>query len=363
LLTGATGFLGAHVLDALMREESGKIYCLVRDGAEKLMEMLHYYFGDKYDAEIGKRILPVVGDITNPDLSSYIPDDVQTVIHTAASVKHYGSYQYFHDINVQGTQNVIDYAKQIRAKLIHISTISVSGNSFADAFTVYRSEEEKHFDEQSLFVEQELDNVYVRSKFEAEMAVLDAALDGLDAKIIRIGNLTNRASDFKFQPNYAQNAFLTRIKAALEFGKLPEYLMPLYAEFSPIDETAEGVIRIAQYAEDQNVFHLNSNRPIYFTRLLEVLKSLEIPMEVISGKEFNRLLQEYAKYSETEYIYEAFQNDMDENGNLVYDSNIRIINDFTVQFLKRIGFEWTQIDFEYIKGYVEYFRDIGYLAI
>ncbi len=363
LLTGATGFLGAHVLDALMREESGKIYCLVRGGAKKLVEMLHYYFGDQYDTEIGKRILPVVGDITNPDLSLNIPDDVQTVIHTAASVKHYGSYQYFHDINVQGTQNVIDYAKQIRAKLIHISTISVSGNSFADAFTVYRSEEEKHFDEQSLFIEQELDNVYVRSKFEAEMAVLDAALDGLDAKIIRVGNLTNRASDFMFQPNYAQNAFLTRIKAALEFGKLPEYLIPLYAEFSPIDETAEGVIRIAQYAKEQSVFHLNSNRPIYFTRLLEVLKSLEIPMEVISGKEFNRLLQEYAKYSETEYIYEAFQNDMDENGNLVYDSNIRIINDFTVQFLKHIGFEWTQIDFEYIKGYVKYFRDLGYLEV
>jgi hypothetical protein len=101
---------------------------------------------------------------------------------------------------------------------------------------------------------------------------MDAILDGLDAKIIRVGNLTNRVSDFKFQPNYVQNAFLTRIKAALEFGKFPEYLMPLYAEFSPIDETAEGVICIAQYSEDQNVFHLNSNRPIYFTRLLEVLK-------------------------------------------------------------------------------------------
>lgn len=86
-------------------------------------------------------------------------------------------------------------------------------------------------------------------------------------------------------------------------------------------------------------------------------------MEVVSGEEFGRLLQEYAKQSETEYIYEAFQNDMDENGNLVYDSNIRIINDFTVQFLKNVGFEWSQIDFEYIKGYVEYFQNLGYLEV
>ena len=32
LLTGATGFLGAHVLEQLMREENGKIYCLVLAG-------------------------------------------------------------------------------------------------------------------------------------------------------------------------------------------------------------------------------------------------------------------------------------------------------------------------------------------
>lgn len=363
LLTGATGFLGAHILDSFINKESGKIYCLVRDDKNKLVSTLRYYFGDKYDDEIGKRIIPVVGDITNELLSNNIPNDVQTVIHTAASVKHYGSYQYFHEVNVRGTQNVINYAKKAKAKLIHISTISVSGNSFADAFTVYRSEEEKHFDEHSLYIGQELDNVYVRSKFEAEMAVLDAVIEGLNAKIIRVGNLTNRASDFKFQPNYTQNAFLTRIKAALEFGKLPEYLMPLYAEFSPIDETAVGIIRIAQYAEEQNVFHLNSNRPIYFTRLLEVLKRLEIPMKVVGGTEFGELLQEYAKNSETAYIYEAFQNDMDENGNLVYDSNIRIINDFTVQFLKKAGFEWSQIDYAYIKGYVEYFRNLGYLEV
>ena len=86
-------------------------------------------------------------------------------------------------------------------------------------------------------------------------------------------------------------------------------------------------------------------------------------MEVISGDEFNCLLQEYAKNSKTEYIYEAFQNDMDEKGQLIYDSNIRIINDFTVEFLKRTGFEWSQIDFDYVKGYIEYFRNIGYLEV
>ena len=368
LLTGATGFLGAHILDRLMQEENGKIYCLIRsnktdDRRGRLQEILSYYFGDKYDSEWNIRIIPIVGDIEREGLSDCMPSDVQTVIHTAASVKHFGSYSYFHKVNAEGTGHVVDYAKDVGAKLIHISTLSVSGNSMADDFTVYRSEEEKFFYETSFYIGQPLDNVYIHSKFEAERRVYDAMLDGLDATVIRVGNLTNRASDYKFQPNYKENAFLTRVKAILEFGLFPDYLMKLYAEFSPIDKTAEGIVKIAQYADKQTVFHLNSDRVIYFDRFLEVVHELGISMKVVSGSAFNEALQKTIKQSNTEYIFEAFQNDMDEQGHLVYDSNIRIENDFTLWFLKKVGFEWNETDMEYIKGYIDYFREIGYLEV
>ena len=368
LLTGATGFLGAHVLDELMKKETGKIYCLVRsnkadDRRGRLSETLQYYFGDKYKSEINKRIIPVIGDVEKEGLSDKMPTDVQTVIHTAASVKHYGSYSYFYKVNAEGTAHVVAYAKKLGAKLIHISTLSVSGNSMADDFTVYHSAEEKFFYETSFYIGQPLDNVYIHSKFEAERKVYDAMLEGLDAKVIRVGNLTNRVSDYKFQPNYVSNAFLTRVKAILEFGLFPDYLMPLYAEFSPVDKTAEGIVKIAQYADKQSVFHLNSDKVIYFERFLEIVHKLGIPMEIVSGTEFNRALQKTIKQSNTEYIFEAFQNDMDEKGRLVYDSNIRIENDFTRWFLKNVGFEWNETDMEYIRGYIDYFRKIGYLEV
>ena len=368
LLTGVTGFLGAHVLDCLMSEESGIIYCLVR-GKEKegclkrIRGILQYYFGDKYESELGNRIIPIEGDIEREGLAEDIPLDVHTVIHTAATVKHYGSYEYFYRVNVEGTRHVADYARTVGAKMIHISTLSVSGNSMLDELTVYRSEEEKFFYETSFFIGQPLDNVYIHSKFEAEKVIYDAMFDGLDAKVIRVGNLTNRIADFKFQPNYKQNAFLTRVKAILEFGLFPDYLMPLYTEFSPVDLTAEGIVKIAQYADRQNVFHLNSNRPIYYGRLFGILRQLGIPMKVLDGNAFYRALQQTMKDMGTEYIYEALQNDMDKDGRLVYDSNIRIMNDFTVWFLKKVGFEWKEIDMEYIRGYIEYFRKIGFLEV
>lgn len=363
LITGATGFLGCHVLERYLWEEKGKAYCLVRGGAERLESVLDYYFDGRYAKELGQRIIAIDGDITNRELAQDMPTDIQTVIHTAATVKHYGPYAYFHGVNVRGTQNVIEFAKRVRAKLLHISTISVSGNSLVDAFDVCRVEDPLDFTETDLFIDQPLDNVYIHSKFEAERAVLDAALEGQDAKIIRVGNLSNRASDFRFQPNYHSNAYLNRVKAALELGALPDYMIPLYAEFSPVDQTAEGIIKIGQFARNQTVFNLNSNQNLYFDRMVEILNELGIRMEILEGGVFNGVLQKLAKDEKTAYIYEAFQNDMDEDGRLVYDSNIHIRNDFTVWFMKQLGFEWEIIDLEYVRGYVEYFRSIGYLKV
>ncbi len=367
LLTGATGFLGSHVLDRLLREESGKIYCLVRsnateNGSERLKRTLNYYFGDTYADEPGYRIIPVEGDLEQDGLSQEMPSDVQTVIHTAASVKHYGSYSYFHKTNVEGTQHVIDFAKEVGAKLIHVSTLSVSGNGFSDECNADNGNSAS-FDERSFYMEQPLANVYIRSKFEAEKRVYDAILEGLEASVIRVGNLTNRASDYKFQPNFKENAFFSRVKAILEFGLFPDYLTNLYAEFSPIDKTAEAIVKIAQYAKKQTVFHLNSSHPILLKRFFEIIQKMGIAVKIVDEETFNEELQKTMKNRKTEYIFEAFQNDMDEQGRLVFHENVQIDNEFTQWFLKKAGFEWNETDTEYINGYIDYFRRTGSLEV
>lgn len=52
-----------------------------------------------------------------------------------------------------------------------------------------------------------------------------------------------------------------------------------------------------------------------------------------------------------------------ENGHLLYDSRIHIVNGFTVWFLKQIGFEWNETDMEYLTGYINYFRSLGYFKV
>ena len=371
LLAGATGYLGIHILADFLDNDNGTAYCLVRgkdkaDSTKRLQGLLNFYFGDKY-ADMD-RIEVICADLqkdkfglTDAEYSKLL-DNVDTVINCAASVKHYGSYKYFYEANVETTKRLIGFCKEADAKLIHTSTISVSGNSMADEFTGFVSEETLHFYESSLYIGQPLDNVYARSKFEAEKVVLDAIADGLQANIMRMGNLTNRLSDGQFQKNHESNAFLQRVRAALELGVAPDYLIPLYAEFTPVDEAANAVMTIARHFNaEQNVFHINSIKVVYMDKLLEIFNQLSFDLKAVSGAEFTEALRQSAKQTGLEHIFETFINDMDENDQLNYDSNIRIENDFTVEYLRNLGFEWADIDIEYLRKYVEYFRKIGYL--
>ena len=62
---------------------------------------------------------------------------------------------------------------------------------------------------------------------------------------------------------------------------------------------------------------------------------LGINMEIINSSEFAGILRETARQTNTEYIFETFINDMDESETLNYDSNIRIENAFTTDYLQK----------------------------
>ena len=375
LLAGATGYLGIHILADFLDKNSGIAYCLVRgknqeDSEQRFKDLLNFYFDNKYDQT--DRIVVICSDLQKDKFGlieteyDELLSKVDTVINCAASVKHYGSYKYFYETNVETTKRLIEFTKQADAVLIHTSTLSVSGNSFGDQFDGYISETEKHFFESSLYIEQSLENVYARSKFESETAVLEAISDGLSAQIMRMGNLTNRLVDGKFQKNYESNAFLQRVKSILELGVFPNYLIKdsMYAEFTPIDEAANAVMEIVRnFNSKQTVFHINSIKVIPFDILFDLFKRLNVSVDIVDGSIFTDKLRQTTKQANLKHIFETFINDMDENEQLNYDSNIRIENDFTVEYLRRLGFEWNDIDFEYIKKYIEYFRNIGFLEV
>ena len=266
LLIGATGFLGAHILEQLILSEANKIFCIVRrkssiEPEERLKKNMEFYFGNKYSELIGKKIIVIDGDITDKFLGQknkeeYIKlaSNVDCVIHSAAIVKHYGNYKIFKDVNIEGTNNVIEFCKKFKKKMYYISTLSISRNFINNATTT-----NVKFKENNFYIGQDLNNVYIYTKFEAEKKIFENIQEGLDACVLRIGNITNRYSDGKFQINLSENAFINRIKAIIKLGVVQDKYLQHSLEFTPVDYCADAIIRVVKDNPSFTVLHLFNN--------------------------------------------------------------------------------------------------------
>jgi len=235
LLTGATGFLGIHILRECLSTCQCDVVCLVRrkdgkGGRERLEEAFSSYFGKKSLLPFDHRI-----HIIEQDILSLSPDDIPcpvgTIIHCAADIRHQHEGKAIEHTNIEGTRRMMAIAQKQQARLVHVSTISVGGTGGLVPLT-----------ERNLYVGQQLQNPYVRSKFLAERDVLQAAAEGkIQATVLRIGNLSPRRSDGRFRQDG-----LTGMEGAVEgirmLGCYPRSLAQLPFDQSPVDETASAII-------------------------------------------------------------------------------------------------------------------------
>ena len=362
LLTGATGFLGIHIIDEFLKREKGKIYALVRKEPgmtvkEKLLNKLHYYFENKLDKYIDDRIIIIEGDISEDGFGLKqeelfnLGNSIDVIINSAAKVSHFGNYQDFYNINVKSVEKIIDFAKIFKKKIFHISTVSVSGNAFSNRQSFENQTGDKtEFCENNFYINQNLDNVYIRSKFEAEKKILDAINIGIDAYILRMGNLMPRVIDGKFQENINENAYINRLKVFEELKCIPDYLSNEYLELTPIDKAAESIIKIMQYSNNENrIYHILNNNYIYIQSVLKIMQEMKINIQIIENKEFKQKIKNILNSNKSD-ILGPIINDLDKNLNLNYYSKINLNSDHTIKLLKLYGFKWTKIDKKYIEN-------------
>ncbi len=365
LLLGSTGFLGAHILNEFLSTQSGIAYCLIRqktllEPEERLRKTLNFYFGNKYDNYFGNRIVVIQGDITNQtftlsnaDLED-LAENISTVIHSAALVKHYGSYEHFNDINVIGTKNITDFCYKFNKKLYYISTLSISGNDNMEDNTI------KYFKESNFFINQNLNNIYIYTKFEAEKIILEKIQDGLKACILRVGNITNRYSDGKFQINVSENAFVNRIKSFLSLGIMLNKFLEHHIEFTPVDYCASAIIKIIASNSNFTIFHLFNDNTIKCGDLLNILSQLGITLSNVTDEEFKICIKKFLNNEKLKSKISGIVSDLDDKQNLNLITNTLPSSDFTKEYLKILDFKWPIINNEYITKYITYFNNIKY---
>lgn len=367
LLIGPTGFLGMHILNELCEKNVKKIYCVIRqkDGisAEKrFYDLLEFYFGkDKVNAILEKVVL-VKADVTisNSIENAMFLDElkeIDLVINCAARVKHYGEEIKFMAINVDAVSNLINLCINNNIKLAHISTLSVSGD-FIGGGQKIPNVDHVDFDESSFYINQNLDNIYAYTKFISEKMIYDAIINkGLDATVFRVGNLTGRYSDGKFQKNIADNAFVNRIGTLLSLKVIPESSLDLHIEMTPVDYAAKAILDICYTQTKNTVYHIFNDNYIPMEEMLSLLKKINLDIDVVNEEKIKEIISSNLK--ENPNLVNGIIMDINDENSISYHTNIIPKSDFTKEVLKKIGFTWPKIDNEYFYNFLEYLKKYG----
>ena len=371
LLTGSTGYLGIHLLDTLLQTTNAVVYCMIRgkniqEAESKLLSKLDFYFNDKHGKILSKRINVIKGDITIPNLGlseiayKEIGEKIDTVIHSAADVQHSGDYRKISDINVEGTRYMARFTFEFGKIMHYISTLSVSGD-----YVVRHNEKKPLFTENDFYIGQNyLEQVYVRSKFEAENFLFFEMEKGLNASIYRIGNLSERYSDGKFQLNIRRNLIHNIIKSILESGVFPSQIFNEEIEFTPVDFCAQAVVEFSQCKGSLGkVFHLFNYKYRKIGEILRVMSEiLGRKIDIIENPTFKDYVEYVSKKSNNSDVLDVIKKDF--NFEKIFSDEYRAnINcDLTKCYLNQIGFDWPEIDGEYLEKIINNWIKRGFIG-
>ncbi|MCA9213421.1 MAG: NAD-dependent epimerase/dehydratase family protein [Planctomycetales bacterium] len=153
LVTGATGFIGGHLLDRLLQETDERIRVLCRRPTERLTS--------------NPRLEIIIGDLGDPAAVNKAVAGVDRIYHVGGTV--HGEPHDFYRGSVIGTKNIVDAAlKHEVQQLIHISSLSVLHSA------KFRKKD-RITETWPLEPKAEARGHYTQTKLEAEKIVVDAA--------------------------------------------------------------------------------------------------------------------------------------------------------------------------------------------
>jgi len=367
LLTGSTGFLGSHILKELLDNTSSNVICLVRskddmDSSTRFNMMMTYYFEDWYTKEKSKRVTIIDGELGDVDVLEQIKKlHFDTIINSAANVKHFAAGDELIKDNFSGVENLINLAHNTNSLLVQISSTSVSGEAVEGKVS-----DDFLFRESDLNIGQSLENKYIYSKYQAEQAVIDAVSRGIiKAKIIRLGNLMARFDDSEFQVNAGSNAFLKQFIGYKRLGLFPVDLMDKKIEFSPIDATAKAVILLSGTPDKFTVFHAKNCNNIHYGYFINAMNKEGIDIKVVNNEIFTESIDNALKHEEDILDFStliAYKDNGNSDGKENVMHQIESDTTFTTKALYRLGFSWPLISSDYLEKMINTLISLGFFA-
>jgi thioester reductase-like protein len=238
LVTGATGFLGAHLVAELLATTDTTVECLVRaDTAEQARQrVLQNLSGYGLPAD-PRRIVGLAGDLAKPRFGlterawSELAHRCDVICHNGGAVNSVESYERLRPANVGGTVEALRLAALGGASVHAVSTLGVyAGATHAG----------KPITELDAPGEPEaLSTGYEQTKSVADRLCRDARAAGLAVSLHRPARIGGHSITGRSNPDDYFNRLLTTF---VQTGCVPD--LPWTEDLAPVDHVAAGVVRL-----------------------------------------------------------------------------------------------------------------------
>jgi thioester reductase-like protein/pimeloyl-ACP methyl ester carboxylesterase len=337
LITGATGFIGSHLLIELLQRTQADIYCPVREHPRRspservhkaMRESLHVrgWSADLLDAWKG-RVHTVVADMSQPrfamgegDLECLAAAGIRSIWHSASCLRYTDAERDEIDAtNIVGTQVLLQLADTFGvATFNHISTAYVAGIRTGLLPTTLPTEP----DDRAAY-----HNAYEHSKARSEVMVAEACrAAGIQYRIFRPSAIIGDSHTFHANSDmglYGMVRRLSLFKRRTE-PRMPGYLAekPLLLHgrghiplnLLPIDHCMEQIFAVCAAADGDGVYHIVNPRPPTLGETTGVLgaclelRSLDATWDesemTLVDKAFRKSYEFYASYMVAEQVFD-----------------------------------------------------------
>nr|VFJ48004.1 MAG: thioester reductase domain-containing protein [Candidatus Kentron sp. FW] len=360
-LTGATGFLGAYLLDGLIKTTTGKIYCLVRcadpeEGRRRLRENLQFYA--LWNDALNARIVPVVGNLSKPLLGlleeefDHLASCIDVIYHCGAQINATRPYSALKAANVLGTREILRLAGKNRTKPLHfISTLAVF---FSPAHSDANIEEADNPDGDGLKVG------YRQTKWVAEQLVMAARERGLPANIYRVGRVWGHARTGI--TGNTDDLLYRLIKACLLMKKFPASNVMI--NIAPVDYISQAIIHLSQQQKPPGeTFHLLNPVPLPLGRFFQEIRDLGYPLEETDREKWLAEVRRRVPQGEEKALYASLLLAIRVSG-FFSDGKPRFTASRTTHdrlFGARIA--CPPVDRKLLAVYLSYFQQSGYIPV
>ena len=296
LVTGASSFLGAHILSDLLNRPHTKVIALVRAGnpkdALKRIKKTCLAYGIWSEEWPGSRLECIIGDLSRPNLGVHsatwqrLENTVDVVIHNGARVHWIHTYTEMKPTNVLATIACILLCSTGRPKcLTFISSTAVLDTPSHLNGTVLESDD--------LFGSHKgLSTGYAQTKYVSEYLIREAGKQGLRGSIVRPGYITGNAST-GIGPT--DDFLLRMLKGSIQLHARPD-LSPNTINLVPVSHCARIVVAASVHppmSEGVGVVQVTPHPQLPWNDFLGSLETFGYEAPLVPYEQWKTKLEEY----------------------------------------------------------------------